>query len=232
MTMQSAQIARDCRRAAAAGCAAAPHYSPRPRALYRNGGKRLLDVLLVVLAVPIVVPVIAVLALAVAAHGGRPFYRQARLGRSGDVFSMLKLRTMVPDAEARLGAHLAADPAARTEWECHQKLARDPRITRIGRLLRQTSLDELPQLWNVMRGEMSLVGPRPMMVDQAPLYPGRGYYRLRPGITGYWQVSERSHTTFAARAVFDDAYGRDLSLTTDLWVLWRTTAAVARRTGC
>ncbi|MBC7158074.1 MAG: sugar transferase [Rhodobacteraceae bacterium] len=231
--MHSAQIARDCGPAAAASTIGRPaRRLPRLPALYRSNGKRAFDIVLVLAAAPFVVPLIAALALAVALTGGRPFYRQARLGRGGRVFSMLKLRTMVVDAEARLAAHLAADPAARAEWDRHQKLAHDPRITRIGRFLRQTSLDELPQLWNVLLGEMSLVGPRPMMVGQAPLYPGRGYYRLRPGISGYWQIAERSRTTFEARAGFDDAYERDLSLPTDLRVLWRTLAVVGRRTGC
>ena len=95
---------------------------------------------------------------------------------------------MVVDAERRLAEHLAGDPAARAEWDTTQKLKNDPRITPIGRLIRKSSLDELPQLWNVLRGDMSLVGPRPMMPDQTALYPGRAYYALRPGLTGFWQI--------------------------------------------
>jgi lipopolysaccharide/colanic/teichoic acid biosynthesis glycosyltransferase len=205
---------------------------PRRRGLYRDGGKRLLDLVLVLLALPVVLPVVLVLAALVMTDGARPFYRQARLGRGGRTYMIWKLRTMVPDADARLAAHLAADPAAAAEWALTQKLRRDPRITPAGRLLRRSSLDELPQLLNVILGDMSLIGPRPMMVDQAPLYPGRAYYALRPGISGPWQVSERNATSFADRARFDDRYERDLSLGTDVRLILATFRAVARGTGC
>jgi lipopolysaccharide/colanic/teichoic acid biosynthesis glycosyltransferase len=211
---------------------ARPAEAANRRGLYRNGGKRVLDVVLVLVAMPVVLPVIAVLAILIAATGGRPFFRQARIGRGGRVYRIWKLRTMVPDAEARLAAHLAADPAAAAEWARTQKLRRDPRVTPLGRILRRTSLDELPQLFNVLRGDMSLIGPRPMMVDQAPLYPGRAYYALRPGISGPWQVSERNATSFADRARFDDRYDRDLSLLTDLRLILATFRAVVRGTGC
>ena len=126
---------------------------------------------------------------------------------------------MVIDADQRLAAHLAADPALRAEWDETQKLKNDPRITAVGRLLRKTSLDELPQLWNVLKGDMSLVGPRPMMPEQRALYPGRAYYSMRPGLTGPWQVSDRNETSFAGRAEFDAAYARRMSLRTDLVIL-------------
>jgi exopolysaccharide production protein ExoY len=199
--------------------------------LYRRGGKRALDVLLIVLSLPIILPVIAILALLVATDGGRPFYCQERVGRGGRVYTIWKLRTMVMHAEAKLHDCLAADPAARVEWDETQKLKCDPRITRFGRLLRKTSLDELPQLWNVMRGEMSLVGPRPMMPDQQAIYPGRAYYALRPGITGPWQVSERNESSFAYRAHFDDHYLEDVSLWTDAVLIWATFRVVMRGTG-
>ena len=127
---------------------------------------------------------------------------------------------------------LFVDPEARAEWDHHQKLQNDPRITRIGALLRRSSLDELPQLWNVFVGDMSIVGPRPMMSDQKALYPGVAYYAMRPGITGYWQISDRNQTTFAARADFDDRYFEDVSLGADLTVLASTIAVVLRGTGC
>ncbi len=200
--------------------------------LYRNGAKRLLDIVLVLLALPFVVPLVLILALAVARDGGRPFYGQARVGRGGRIFRMWKLRSMQPDADARLAEYLAASPEARAEWNARQKLARDPRITRLGRFLRASSLDELPQLWNVLRGDMSLVGPRPMMPEQRPLYPGEAYYALRPGLTGPWQVSARSRSTFAERAAFDTGYEADLSLGTDLRLLFATVGAVTRGTGC
>jgi lipopolysaccharide/colanic/teichoic acid biosynthesis glycosyltransferase len=195
--------------------------------LYRRHFKRVLDVALILAALPFVLPLMALMAAAVALGGGRPFYTQPRLGRGGRVFRLVKIRTMVLDADAALDRHLAADPAARAEWDAKQKLARDPRITRIGRVLRKTSLDELPQLWNVLTGDMSLVGPRPMMVSQRDLYPGTAYFELRPGITGPWQVSERHGSDFAARARYDADYLDDLTLGTDLSILTRTVGVVA-----
>jgi lipopolysaccharide/colanic/teichoic acid biosynthesis glycosyltransferase len=202
------------------------------RAVYRNGGKRLLDLLLVAVAAPLVLCLVGLLAGLVALDGGRPFYSQLRLGFGRRVFRMWKLRTMVVDAEARLAAHLAADPAARAEWDATQKLRHDPRVTRFGAFLRKSSLDELPQLWNVLCGDMSLVGPRPMMVNQRELYPGRAYFAVRPGVTGFWQIAGRSRTTFAARARFDADYVAAVSLPTDLRVILRTLVMVWRGTGC
>ncbi len=203
----------------------------RPAGPYRRVFKRLFDISAVLAASPIIVPLIALLALGVALDGGRPFYGQSRVGRGRRVFRMWKLRSMVCDADARMEACLAADPELRREWNETQKLKCDPRITRFGRLLRKCSLDELPQLWNVLKGDMSLVGPRPMMLSQEALYPSTVYYRMRPGITGYWQTSGRNDTSFAARAVFDAAYDRDLSLATDLKLLGRTVKTVMRGTG-
>jgi exopolysaccharide production protein ExoY len=202
-----------------------------PGGLYGAHVKRLLDVLAVVAALPVVLPLILVLAILVRRDGGPAFYVQDRIGRGGRVFRLWKLRSMVVDADRRLAAHLAVNPAARAEWDESQKLKNDPRITALGRLLRRTSLDELPQLWNVLRGDMSLVGPRPMMPSQRALYPGQTYYRLRPGLTGFWQISDRNETSFAGRAVYDADYANRLSLTTDLLVLVLTVRAVLRGTG-
>jgi lipopolysaccharide/colanic/teichoic acid biosynthesis glycosyltransferase len=201
------------------------------RGLYRSGLKRALDLFLILATAPLTVPVILVLAALVALEGGKPFYTQFRVGRNGKLFRMWKLRSMVQDADTRLAAHLASDPAAQGEWETTQKLKNDPRITRFGRLLRKTSLDELPQLFNVLNGSMSLVGPRPMMVGQQCLYDGRAYYNLRPGITGLWQISDRNDCNFSDRARFDNAYHRDMSLLTDLRILFRTVSVVLRGTG-
>ncbi|MFA7433244.1 MAG: sugar transferase [Gemmobacter sp.] len=198
---------------------------------YRNHGKRAIDLALVLLSAPFVLPLIAILALLAATDGHRPFYRQARIGRNGRVFHILKLRTMVARADELLEQHLAADPAARREWDETQKLKHDPRVTRVGQILRASSLDELPQLWNVLRGDMALIGPRPMMPCQQALYPGTAYYRLRPGISGLWQVSERNESSFAERARFDTEYDRTLSLRADLAILWRTAGVVLRCTG-
>ena len=200
--------------------------------IYSAYAKRVFDVSLVVLSLPVVLPVIALMALMVALDGGNPFYSQMRLGRANNVFRIWKLRTMVPDADSRLERYLETDPAARDEWDSKQKLSHDPRVTRVGRILRKTSLDELPQLFNVLTGDMSLVGPRPMMVDQKPLYPGRAYFALRPGITGTWQVSDRNASTFAARAEYDTDYYKSLSFVGDVRLLVATVRVILRGTGC
>lgn len=204
---------------------------PKSRGTYRSVFKRALDVAAVVLAAPIVAPLIVGLAMCVRRDGGSAFYTQLRVGLDGRHFRMWKLRSMVSDADDRMADYLAANPHARMEWEQTQKLKSDPRITPFGQFLRKSSLDELPQLWNVLRGEMSLVGPRPIMLNQQALYPGVAYYRLRPGITGYWQTGERNCTTFEARATYDEAYDADLSLVTDLKILSRTVGVVMKCTG-
>lgn len=218
--------------ATAASRRSASYLPPAKPGLYRKGLKRFVDVAAVLLAAPVIIPLVAVLAVGVARDGGNPFYSQTRIGRNGREFRMWKLRSMVNDADARLDGVLTRDPAARAEWAETQKLRNDPRITRFGRMLRRSSLDELPQLWNVLRGNMSLVGPRPMMVDQRPLYPGQAYYLLRPGITGHWQTAGRNATTFAARADYDSHYEAALSFSTDVKILWRTISVVAKGTGC
>jgi len=198
---------------------------------YRSVGKTFLDYLLVLASLPVAVPLVSLFAFLIALDGAAPFYRQRRVGRNGKVFNMVKLRTMVPDAEHFLQEYLENNPAARSEWDRKQKLCNDPRITRFGWFLRKTSIDELPQLWNVLRGEMSLVGPRPMMVDQQALYPGGAYYCIRPGITGLWQVSDRNLSDFAERSTFDTDYYNSLSLKVDLSILIRTVGVVLRGTG-
>jgi lipopolysaccharide/colanic/teichoic acid biosynthesis glycosyltransferase len=203
----------------------------RAGGIYRNLFKRAFDVSAVILAAPFVVPLVFGLAMAVRRDGGHAFYTQQRVGKDGRHFRMWKLRSMVTDADARMADYLAAHPEARREWEETQKLKRDPRITRFGQFLRKSSLDELPQLWNVLTGDMSLVGPRPMMLNQQALYPGSAYYRLRPGITGPWQTSGRNDTSFGARAEFDADYDRTLSLGTDLRLLFRTVGVVLKCTG-
>ncbi|UMA63286.1 sugar transferase [Roseivivax marinus] len=203
-----------------------------PRRAYRRGAKRCLDVVLVLLAAPTALAIVLGAALLVALDGHNPFFSQIRVGRNGRHFRLWKLRSMVPDAEALLERHLENCDVARREWTEKQKLTNDPRVTRTGAFLRKTSIDELPQLWNVLVGQMSLVGPRPFMANQAGLYPGKAYFRLRPGITGNWQVSDRNASTFAARARFDDEYDRALSLVGDVRILAQTVAVVFRCTGC
>lgn len=199
--------------------------------LYRAFAKRALDVVLVLVSAPVWLPLVIVGAALVMLDGHNPFYSQERLGRNGRVFRIWKLRSMVPDADAVLESYLTRNPEARAEWDATQKLKQDPRITVVGRMLRKTSLDELPQLINVLTGDMSLVGPRPIMVNQKALYPGHRYYDMRPGLTGLWQVSDRNECSFAGRVRFDDVYHRTMSFGTDLRIMGQTIAVVLRGTG-
>jgi exopolysaccharide production protein ExoY len=202
---------------------------------YAQRGKRLTDLFLITAALPVVLPVFVLILALTMLQGGRPFYSQLRVGRNGQIFRCWKFRTMVPNAEQVLTQLISGDPQIAAEWRRNQKLARDPRITRVGAILRKTSLDELPQLWNVINGTMSLVGPRPFMPDQQPLYrEGRmdaAYYSIRPGITGLWQIGRRNAGSFAERVIFDTRYVRSLSLRADLSILFRTVSVVLRATG-
>jgi lipopolysaccharide/colanic/teichoic acid biosynthesis glycosyltransferase len=198
---------------------------------YPRHVKRFFDIAAVLLVSPITLLIVGILALLVKLDGGKAFFGQQRVGRNGRLFTCWKLRTMVPDAERKLEEYLAQCHEARAEWDVNQKLKNDPRVTRIGRFLRRTSADELPQLWNVFIGDMSLVGPRPMLPEQRSLYPGTAYYSLRPGITGFWQISDRNNSSFASRAVHDARYARNISFGVDLVVLFKTVEAVLRGTG-
>ncbi|MFB9222919.1 sugar transferase [Paracoccus cavernae] len=201
------------------------------RSPYARFCKRPLDILLVLLVMPIALPLVVILSAIIALEGGSPFYSQLRVGRSGRSFRLWKLRSMVKNADERLEDYLDSDPAARAEWDLTQKLKKDPRITKFGRFLRKSSLDELPQLFNVFKGDMSVVGPRPMLLDQAQLYPGADYYHLRPGVTGLWQISDRNDSTFAARASFDARYAMNLSFLSDFRIMAQTFGVVLRGTG-
>jgi Undecaprenyl-phosphate galactose phosphotransferase WbaP len=159
---------------------------------------------------------------------GPIFYGQTRLGRNGKHFTAWKFRSMVADADAALKAHLEAHPELREEWERDRKLKNDPRVTRMGRLLRKTSLDELPQLWNVLCGEMSLVGPRPIVDEEVEKYDKnyRLYTSVRPGLSGMWQVSGRSDTDYKQRVWLDAYYVRNWSVWLDAYILARTVKTV------
>lgn len=193
--------------------------------------KRGFDILATLAAAPFVIAIVGALALLVRMDGGSAFYRQPRLGKNGKVFSIWKLRTMVPDAELRLQEYLMQNAAARVEWDRVQKLKNDPRITTLGYYLRKYSADELPQLLNVFLGQMSLVGPRPMCPEQRPQYPGSAYFDMRPGITGLWQISERNSCSFAERAMYDARYAGIMSFSTDMRILLLTPLTVLRGTG-
>ncbi len=190
--------------------------------------KRCFDALTATVALTLLSPILLIIAALIRRDGGPAFFEQPRAGEGGKAFQCLKFRTMAVDAEDRLEAILNADPAKRAQWDAYQKLDDDPRITRIGHLLRKTSLDELPQLINVLRGEMSLVGPRPMMLDQMDMYGPSldAYVRMKPGITGLWQVNGRNATTFEERARLDDWYARNWSLWRDIVILVRTVREV------
>ncbi|MDO9706821.1 sugar transferase [Paracraurococcus lichenis] len=196
--------------------------------------KRAMDILGAALLLLVTAPLFALLALLIRADGGPVLYAHERVGRGGRRFGCLKFRSMVVDSQARLAALLAADPEARAEWEATRKLKDDPRVTRIGRFLRATSLDELPQVLNVLRGEMSLVGPRPVVAAELEEHYGKAaehYLSVRPGITGLWQISGRSDTTYATRVALDIDYASNPSLLADLRILLRTPLAVLSRRG-
>jgi exopolysaccharide production protein ExoY len=178
-----------------------------------------------------VLAVLVIFGAIVALDGHAPWYIQDRVGRNGRVFRLVKLRTMVANADEVLEQTLAQDPKARAEWNEFQKLRNDPRITRVGRILRKSSFDELPQLINVALGHMSIVGPRPIMDNQRSIYPGSEYYAMRPGITGFWQISARNDSSFAERAQFDRSYFHAISFATDLHVILKTFGVVFKGTG-
>ena len=190
---------------------------------------RLVDIVFAGSAFLVFLPVILLLCIAIFLQDGRsPLFMHRRIGRGGRMFPCLKLRTMVHDSEARLRRHLAENPAARAEWALDQKLRNDPRITPLGRFLRKSSLDELPQLLNVVWGQMSLVGPRPIVPAEVERY-GRYmefYCNLRPGITGLWQVSGRNDISYRRRVAMDTIYSRTRWVGGDIWIMVRTVPAV------
>ena len=199
-----------------------------------RAAKRFMDLALTIVGGLCILPVLLVLSLLIKIDSKGPvLYFQERLGRDGTRFRAAKFRSMHGDGEARLKAVLDADPRAREEYEEFHKLTNDPRVTRIGRVIRKYSLDELPQLWNVLRGEMSLVGPRPYLEREIPDMEQQEGLILRalPGMTGMWQVSDRNSTGFASRIAMDVYYVRNWSPWLDIYVLARTFGVVVRGTG-
>jgi Undecaprenyl-phosphate galactose phosphotransferase WbaP len=195
--------------------------------------KRMVDVLGALALGVVFSPLIAGVTLILLRQGGPVFFSHTRIGRSGKPFKVLKFRTMVPNAQQILEELLAASPEMQAEWDRDHKLKDDPRITRTGRFLRKTSLDELPQIWNVLKGEMSLVGPRPVVEAELEKY-GRAvryYFASKPGITGLWQVSGRNDTDYRRRVVMDRRYARDANLFLDVKILLRTVLVVVHRRG-
>jgi lipopolysaccharide/colanic/teichoic acid biosynthesis glycosyltransferase len=203
-------------------------------AAIRPIAKRGIDIILALLLLAAFALPMLVLALLVRLDGGPALFAHRRVGKGGTTFGCLKFRSMVIDAEARLAALLERDADARAEWEATRKLRNDPRVTRTGRFLRATSLDELPQLINVLKGEMSLVGPRPVTAAELAQHYGAAaehYQLVRPGITGPWQVGGRSDTTYDRRVALDVAYATRPSLVEDFRLLAMTPVVVLLRRG-
>lgn len=191
--------------------------------------KRIVDVFASFLAIVLLSPLLVLIALLIKLDtGGRVFYRQLRIGKNGKSFTLVKFRTMHLGADQVLKDALSRDPELKKEWDSFQKLKKDPRITRVGKWLRRFSLDELPQLYNIVRGEMSIVGPRPIMLNQRKLYGEaiKLYIRVAPGITGLWQVSGRNETTFSQRAALDVEYIQRWSYWLDIYILFKTIKVV------
>jgi undecaprenyl-phosphate galactose phosphotransferase len=203
--------------------------------------KRGIDLLLAIVAIVLLAPLFMAIAVRLKMEGGPIFFTQPRVGKDGRRFRCIKFRTMRPDAEAQLTDLLATDPAAREEWRRRQKLTDDPRVTRTGAFLRATSLDELPQLFNVVIDDMSMVGPRPIIAPEVAGYENdRPYFEsadfdhytsCKPGITGLWQVSGRAKTTHCERVRLDRWYCRNWSIWLDVMIILKTVRAVLIRTG-
>ena len=195
--------------------------------------KTVFDTVSTILAIILLLPLLIVIALLIRREGGPVLFAHPRIGRNGKTFNCLKFRTMVVNAEAVLSAHLETDAEAAREWAHRRKLERDPRLTSIGRFLRQTSLDELPQLLNVARGDMSVVGPRPIVTAELSRYGSQvdHYLAMRPGITGLWQVSGRSNTSYEERVALDVEYVENWSIGLDVKIMLKTVPALIRRDG-
>lgn len=202
--------------------------------LYRDLGKRVFDILICLIVLPLAAPIILVAWFCVRLDGGPGYYSQPRVGHDGRIFQFWKLRSMVVNADSVLADYLAENPVKAKEWSENQKLRDDPRVTYVGKFIRRTSLDELPQLWNILRGQMSFVGPRPFMISQKQAYDlagGHSYYRLRPGLTGLWQIQARGKSNFTARIGYDEEYERTLSFSQDLLILIKTIGVFLQGTG-
>ncbi len=196
-----------------------------------GGGKRALDLLVSSMTLLLLAPVMAMTALLILLTMGRPvLFSQQRVGFGGRHFACFKFRSMVRNAHEVLERHLAASPEARAEWTQRQKLRNDPRITWVGGIIRKSSIDELPQLFNVIRGDMSCIGPRPVLPDELLRYGHHAaeYQRARPGLSGLWQISGRSNTSYAQRVKLDRIYLRRWSLGLDCAILIRTAPALMK----
>jgi Undecaprenyl-phosphate galactose phosphotransferase WbaP len=215
--------------------AQAAHQVLTPSTLFRyRVVKRAGDLLLTALAMPVLLPILLVLGILVKLTSPGPiFFSHRRICKNGAFFSMWKFRTMCVNSSEVLERYLAAHPEARAEWNQTHKLQDDPRVTKIGRLMRRLSLDELPQIWNVITGRMSLVGPRPIVAAEVEKYGEcfQCYTRVKPGVTGLWQVSGRSKLSYDARVKLDCEYVTRWSLVRDLKILVLTVKSVVNQEG-
>jgi lipopolysaccharide/colanic/teichoic acid biosynthesis glycosyltransferase len=219
----------DTRSAASFRAEVAPAATFRYRVL-----KRCLDIVLVVFASPLILLAVGIIAAMVALSSPGPiFYSHRRIRKNGAFFSMWKFRTMCLNSAEILEDYLAKNPEARAEWNKSHKLKQDPRITPVGFFLRRYSLDEVPQFWNVLMGQMSLVGPRPIVAAEVEKYGGgfECYCRVKPGLTGLWQVSGRSGLEYDERVALDCEYVYQWSLHRDIWILLKTFSSVIRQDG-
>lgn len=204
--------------------------------LYSKIGKRSLDIVITISAMVLLSPLVLFCLIATASDGKTPIFGHRRVGVNGREFKCWKIRSMVADAEKCLQDYLEQNPEAQKEWNATRKLSNDPRITRFGSFIRETSIDELPQLWNVLIGEMSIVGPRPVVQDELDQMYALGlerssYLEMRPGITGLWQVSGRNKASYNDRVSYDIEYRQKYSLIKDIQIIFKTFGAVLNRTG-
>lgn len=193
--------------------------------------KYIFDLIIGLIIFIISFPMILMISYLIYQEGETIIFSHRRVGQNGKFFNCLKFRTMTIDAEDRLKILLETDPKIKEEWETDFKLKQDPRVTKIGQFLRKTSLDELPQLWNVLRGEMSLVGPRPIVEEELAYY-GKDvdyYLSVKPGMTGLWQISGRNDISYDERVALDVKYVKQQSLWLDLTILFKTINVVLFR---
>ena len=210
-----------------------PLFTADHHRFYTRYGKRLFDLVFALVLLPLLLPVIACLIALARCDGGQGLFGHTRIGRNGTPFRCWKIRTMVPDADQRLVELLRNDPIAALEWARARKLENDPRTTRLGRFLRRTSLDELPQIFNVLRGEMSFVGPRPITAGELAFYEGdtKSYLSQTPGVTGLWQVKGRHDGCYEARVALDRKYRHKMCFSVDLLLILQTASLVLLPTG-
>ena len=211
-------------------------WSHLPRAYTPVGGlyKRFFDITMAVAAILVLSPLLVMLAALVKfSDGGRVFYGHRRIGQNGKSFYCLKFRTMVENGDEVLASHFASNPLSREQWDATRKLQNDPRVTNVGQVLRKLSLDELPQLFNILAGDMSFVGPRPVMEDELERYGSAVdcYLKSRPGLTGLWQISGRNDISYGTRVALDRHYIENWSFVCDLKIIVMTLPVVLSSRG-